>query len=232
MELWNRNKVWICGSLALAALIFLLNKTGIYAKPIAATAYAGIVFLVLTLIPNNLLKLQFPALKGAIMFLANLVKYRRDFGIIAGFMFLAHALLVLVIAGAISLTDLGNINWTMISMIVFSKPIILGFISLVILILMLITSNNPVHRALGKNWKLLHSLVWLTVPFALAHSTLAKGSVDIPALIGFGAIMLFVLIEFMVYLKRPPIMPGSYKRHVFFTVLGIVIVIAVWMWMK
>ncbi len=233
IELWNRNKVWICSSLVLAALLFFLNKAGIYTNLVTSTVYTGIAFLVLTLIPNNLLKLQLPILKGATPLLARLTKYRRDFGIIAGLIILAHVAFVLLGAGVVTLADPININWAMIGMAIFSKQVILGFISFVIIVLMLLTSSNVIHRALGKKWKLLQSLIWLVVPLALAHFNLVTNKIDLPTLIGFGAIILLVIIEFIVYSRRPSIDEKNYyKRHAFLTALGIVIVIVVWTWMK
>lgn len=231
MEFWNRNKVWICGSLALAALFFILNKTGVYTELIKGTIYVGMLFLVLTLIPNNLLKLQLPFLKTATIYLAKIVRYRRSFGIIAGIMILWHATLALIGAGAIAPENI-HIDWSLVSMVIFSKPIVPGLIALVVIVLMLLTSTRLLERTLGTTWKPLQSLVWVIPPLALMHAMLTAGELEGIIILGFGSILLLVFIEVFIYLKRPPIDKRAYRRHVFLTIVGIVLVMGLWTVLK
>lgn len=231
MEFWNRNKVWICGSLALAAIFYILNKTGIYTELIAGTVYTGIFFLVLTLLPNNILKLQLPFLKPATLFLAKIVRYRRSLGIIAGLLILTHVMLVLLGEGAISLENM-YIDWAALGMILFSKPVILGFSGAVILVLMLLTSSRLSERVLGKGWKPLQSLIWAIPPLALTHAYLAASELEGIVILGFGSIILLVLVELYIYIKRPPIDKRSYRRHVCLMTLGTIAAVAVLVWMK
>jgi hypothetical protein len=66
--------------------------------------------------------------------------------------------------------------------------IVLGLLATAVFVAMLATSTDRAQRALGRNWKRLHRLVWFAVPLALAHTILASG-LDSPSIVLYLGIM-------------------------------------------
>ncbi len=75
------------------------------------------------------------------------------------------------------------------------KPyIIVGFISLLILLPLAITSNQQSMRLLKKNWKRLHQLVYLAAILAVLHFLWARKSAFDPEALVYGGILAALLI--------------------------------------
>jgi DMSO/TMAO reductase YedYZ heme-binding membrane subunit len=228
MNFWQRNKVWIALSIlltALFALVVILTGDEAMSNLISGTAYTGIAFLMLVLIPGNVLKLQIPRLKDATPFLARLSRYRRSFGIISGLLFVAHAASVIVSARLFTGFYPEKAFFIM-------KAVIPGTISLIIMILLLLTSNRFAKTHLGKSWKPLQSLIWISVPLMVAHSFLMTTEIELPVALAFGSTILLIIAECWIYAKRPPIDTAAYKRHLWLTITGLLIAAAVVILMK
>jgi hypothetical protein len=93
-------------------------------------------------------------------------------------------------------------------------------------VVLLSTSTLASQKYLGKNWKRLHSIVWLAVPFIFLHSNLAAAAyLGVPSQIGFFAtttIIVFVFIEAIVYFLKKRSFPIDW-RHQVLIILGILI---------
>jgi methionine sulfoxide reductase heme-binding subunit len=72
--------------------------------------------------------------------------------------------------------------------------IALGLLATAVFVAMLATSTDGAQRALGRNWKRLHRLVWFAVPQALAHTILASG-LDPLSIVFYLGIMAFAVFE-------------------------------------
>lgn len=228
MKIWQNNKVWIIASLVLAVGFYTLSVMGVDDNSVASTVTLGIVFLVLTLVPNNLLRLQLPFLQKATPYLARIVKYRRDLGIIAGLLFVTHA--ILAIMGVKAFSEANGMPFDV--SFLGSKPIILGTFAIIVILLLLLTSSNFIHTHLGSKWKVIQSLVWLSVPLALVHSLLAANEPSSAAILGFGLIIALVVVEMIIYSRKPPVGKTNYIRHIWFVSIGIIIAVATLVFMK
>jgi len=184
----KNNKNWLI--ISLVSLI-LVGIAGFLKKraEVSISAYIGILFLVLTLIPKNL-ALLLPA--GWQKPFQAVGKYKRDFGITAGLLFLTHALLAWNIFGKLKPEFLVR------------GEIILGLIALIIFIALLLTSSKWSIRILKKNWKRLHILVWAAVPLAFLHSSIAAlhftNEMSIIAVVGFGSLYLLAFAQ--IFIKK------------------------------
>ena len=94
--------------------------------------------------------------------------------------------------------------WRDIFLEVLEKPFItVGFLSLLILIPMALTSNRFAVKRLGKRWKMLHKWVYFAAVFAVLHFVwLAKGDQIEPII--YLAILLVLLV-----LRLPSLLRGS-----------------------
>jgi DMSO/TMAO reductase YedYZ heme-binding membrane subunit len=157
-----KNKNWIILSLITVALVFLsfLIQDKLAIK---VSVYLGLGFLVLTLVPPNIHKILPVKLQT---WNSKLIKFRRDFGIVAGILLVLHGLLSSGIFGKFNLKFALGYN------------IIGGFLAYLIFIALLLTSSNWSIRVLKKNWKRLHLLVWSAVGLAFSHAVLAKYTFD------------------------------------------------------
>ena len=92
-----------------------------------------------------------------------LVRYRRMLGLYVFFYAMLHLL-------CYAWFDMG-LDWGEIVLDIPKRPFILvGFVALLILLLLAITSPQRVVRALGgRRWRWLHRLVYLCAPLALLH---------------------------------------------------------------
>ena len=79
--------------------------------------------------------------------------------------------------------------------------ILMGLLATGWVVAMLATSTDRAQRALGKNWKRLHRLVWFAVPLSLAHAILASG-LDSPSNLLFGGLMVFAAFEYRALHRR------------------------------
>ena len=91
-----------------------------------------------------------------------LIQFRRILGLAAFFYVLMHALTYIVLDR--------ELKWlSIIEDIIITPYITLGFIPLILLIPLAITSTNKMQRLLKKNWGRLHKLIYLIGPLAVVH---------------------------------------------------------------
>ncbi|NVK74174.1 sulfoxide reductase heme-binding subunit YedZ [Marinomonas sp. CT5] len=89
-------------------------------------------------------------------------RYRRFIGLTAFFYGLLHLIIYLVLFAGLS--------WNWISSDLIEKPYIyVGFTALVIMAVLAITSTKSMIRRLGKRWKPLHRLMYLSAIGVIAH---------------------------------------------------------------
>jgi sulfoxide reductase heme-binding subunit YedZ len=101
----------------------------------------------------------------------NLLRYRRALGLLAFWYAVMHFTVYLTL-------DRGLI-WSTIIPDIAKRPFItLGFAALVLLVPLAVTSNRLSIRKLGKNWRILHRLVYVAISFAAVHYLLATKVVD------------------------------------------------------
>jgi len=180
-------------------------------KAIQLSSYLGLGYLSLTLIPTNflLLRIKLPGLFNLILKLS--AKHRRDFGITTAFLFGIHAIFAYLVFA------FGKIDFLV------SKPIILGLVAGLILIVLLITSTAFALKKLGKNWKRIHRLVWVAVGLLIIHSYLASSyysqSWDKIALSFAILISIYLLFEYFTNVMKDKIV--SYR--IIFVVIGLII---------
>ena len=153
---------------------------------VVVAADIGVVLLVGTLVPSNLLR--FKRLKGW-KSLKVLARYRAPVGISSGVWFVAHAVL------SLRLFDLAAPLLPQFA----TADIVVGALAMVVFVAMLATSNDTSKRLLGKNWKRLQQLVWFALPLALAHTVLASlrflGETESLGIIVLGGLFGFVAFE-------------------------------------
>ncbi len=156
----------LCSLLALSAVIYLyyqLNLSNTQLQITRLTEVYGIISLVLlyiSLLPGPLYE-NFPALSGK----AILTRARRATGVGAFYYGLLHSLVSFFgqLGGFSGLGFLGKNYLT---------AVILGLIGLIILTLMALTSFDYWVRRLGKQWKLLHRIVYVAGWLILFHTFL------------------------------------------------------------
>lgn len=101
----------------------------------------------------------------------NLLRFRRALGLLAFWYAAMHFTVYLTL-------DRGLIWSTIIPDIARRPFITLGFAALVLLVPLAVTSNRLSIRRLGKNWRLLHRLVYVAISLAAVHYLLATKVVD------------------------------------------------------
>jgi sulfoxide reductase heme-binding subunit YedZ len=149
-------------NVVLAGLLSVLSFAGVV-EVTGISAYLGTFFLIGALVPSNLLRFERYASGRRTRALARL---RKPLGISAGIWFVAHSV--------VSVWELFNLSLPLLPQ--FTRTgIVLGLLATVVFVAMLATSTDQAQRALGRNWKRLHRLVWFAVPLALAHTILASG---------------------------------------------------------
>lgn len=166
----TRIPLWIVLSGVSVALIEVCYILDIV--PVKVSAYLGLGFLVLTLVPVHFRKL---------------VRYRRDFGITAGVISVLHFFFALLIYFNLSLNQL------------FSKAMPYGTLALIVLVILLITSNYALQRKLGNKWRQIHAFVWFALPLVLVHAYVAalmfEGGVPVLAIVIMGCLVIFGFIK-------------------------------------
>jgi DMSO/TMAO reductase YedYZ heme-binding membrane subunit len=172
----------VTANVVLAGLLSVLSFAGV-AKVTDISAYLGTFFLTGALVPSNLLRFERYASGRRTRALARL---RKPLGISAGVWFVAHSVVSVWEFFDLSLPLLPQFTRT---------GIVLGILATVVFVAMLATSTDRAQRALGRNWKRLHRLVWFAVPLALAHTILASGW-DSPSIAFYLGIMAFAGFEY------------------------------------
>lgn len=178
--------LWIISIPTLLVLLAL----GIFqvGEPAGFSAITGTVLLTLTLLPSMLIRLGFfkenPYLRW-------LVKYRKDLGILSGTWLLSH--------GLISALFFFKRDESILDQLL-APPLQPVWIMIPILALMLVTSNKASERKLGRQWKNLHSLVWLLPGLMVYHGNLAIANFEkedfAPAAIILAVVALIAIYEF------------------------------------
>lgn len=169
-------------------LAVLASVLSLFVTPsiiVQGTAYIGGVWLILTLLPSNLLHLERFKRGGAVRTTA---QFRAPLGISAGVWFMAHTVV------SLHLFDLAAPLLPQF----FAADIVTGTFALVIFVALLLTSNTASQRRMGKNWKRLQRLVWFTLPLAITHALLSSGRFfGDPK--GFGAFLLAISAGLVIY---------------------------------
>jgi DMSO/TMAO reductase YedYZ heme-binding membrane subunit len=183
MNFWIKNKIWLILALILVS-ISLLIFTFDSRLSLRFSVYAGMVSLILTLFPANIVTNLSPSLKKIML---KLLSFRRDFGILSGILFLTHALTAWYLFGGLELNFLFGFN------------ILSGFLAVLVFVLLLATSSQWSRKVLKKHWKRIHLLVWITPPLIMSHSflsgTLYSNSASLLAAIGFGSLILLAIYQ-------------------------------------
>ncbi len=170
----------LASNVALAGLLTILSLAG-FVEVTDPSAYIGMVLLVGTLLPSNLLR--FGRFSHGRRMRA-LAKLRKPLGISAGVWFVVHS--------AASVWEHFDLSLPLGPQ--FARTgIVLGIVATLVFVLMLATSTGQAQRALGGNWKRLHRLVWFAVP--LAHA-LVTGELEPPAILLYGGIMVYAAFEY------------------------------------
>lgn len=181
MTLLRRNILWFLLTAILGTFAWFAEKA------VSLTAMLGTVFLLLTLLPENLRKLPIPGFQKTKALLGKLTLLRRDFGIVAGLLFVEHVLLVLRYFGYFTTVPL------------LTKTNFPGSIALIVMIILILTSNLWSMKLLKQYWKAVQSLVWFALPLIFAHGILAKWAAEQElsaiSIIGYGGLALFVVLE-------------------------------------
>lgn len=163
-----------------AAVSFWLGATGgLGADPVRAFEQTlglwALRFLILTLAITPLRQLA-----GI-----NLLRFRRALGLLAFWYAAMHFTVYLTL-------DRGLI-WSTIFPDIVRRPFItLGFAALVLLVPLAVTSNRLSIRRLGKNWRVLHRLVYVAVSLAAVHYLLATKVLDATQAVHIGLIALLL----------------------------------------
>jgi len=176
----------VATNVVLAGLLSVLSFAGVV-EVTGISAYLGTFFLIGALVPSNLLRFERYASGRRTRALARL---RKPLGISAGIWFVAHSV--------VSVWELFNLSLPLLPQ--FTRTgIVLGLLATVVFVAMLATSTDGAQRALGRNWKRLHRLVWFAVP--LAHTILASG-LDSPSIVLYLGIMVFGGFEYHALRRR------------------------------
>ena len=124
-------------------------------SPANLLGFSSLFAYILTLLPSSL-KTGFPSIKKA-KFIANLLKYRRQLGILAFLVALGHVVLI-VIKRNLDLFDLQTYSIS-----------VEGTASLIIFALLAFTSNDWSVRKMKKNWRKLHQLTYTAIFLLFWH---------------------------------------------------------------
>lgn len=177
-----KTSFFILSLLPLIRLIWLGMHDDLGANPVEfitrSTGTWALVFLCITLAMTPLRLLTGTAIW---------IKMRRMFGLFCFFYALLHFLIWIWL----------DQNFDVSAMIkdVIDRPFItMGFISFVFLIPLALTSNQWSLRSLGKNWSLLHKLVYIIAFTAIAHYWWHKaGKNDLGTVSIYGLLILLLL---------------------------------------
>jgi sulfoxide reductase heme-binding subunit YedZ len=122
-----------------------------------------------------------------------LVRYRRLLGLFAFFYACLHFLTYFVLDQFF--------DWDEILRDIVKRPYItVGFSAFILLIPLALTSTNNMMKRLGKHWKRLHSLIYITGTLGILHFLwLVKADVRKPLLLG--AVLVTLLVLRLPYVK-------------------------------
>ena len=181
-----KSSFFILSLLPLARLVWLGTHDGLGANPVEwitrSTGTWALVFLCITLAMTPL-----RLMTGSTIW----VKMRRMFGLFCFFYALLHFLIWIWL----------DQNFDVYAMYkdVMDRPFItMGFISFVLLIPLALTSNQWSLRLLGKNWSLLHSLVYIIACTAIAHYWWHKAGKNDLGTVSIYAVIILLLLTFRI----------------------------------
>lgn len=216
----KRNWLWLALTSCTHLILFLIYTVDME-QAVKNAALFGTVYLLLTLVPINVVPWVPAQYTKFIALLRKLVVYRRDFGIASGLVFALHAMFALA----------SYAGWDF--AFILTKPIIFGEIALVIFVLLLLTSSAISIRVLKDKWKLLHSMVWVAVPFVLLHSMVAeffyRNEYSTIGILGFGGLILSVLAEAVLFFRNPQKQAPHKWRHLRLIILGSALALALFL---
>lgn len=157
-------------------------------EPAGFSAITGTILLACTLVPSALLRLGILKENAWVRWL---VKYRKDLGIAAGTWLLTHG----VASGLFFLErDEPLLDQLLLAPL---RPV---WVMIPIMALMLITSNKFSEKKLGRQWKNVHSLVWILPVLMVYHGNLSIAHFEkedfAPASIVLVLIALIAIYEF------------------------------------
>ena len=177
---------FILSLLPLARLVWLGMHDGLGANPVEwitrSTGTWALVFLCITLAMSPL-----RLISGSTIW----IKMRRMFGLFCFFYALLHFLIWIWL----------DQNFDVYAMIkdVMDRPFItMGFISFVLLIPLALTSNQWSLSSLGKNWSLLHRLVYIIACTAIAHYWWHKAGKNDLGTVSIYAVIILLLLTFRI----------------------------------
>ena len=182
---------FILSLLPLIRLMWLGMNDGLGANPVEwitrSTGTWALVFLCITLAMTPLRFITSSTIW---------IKLRRMFGLFCFFYALLHFLIWLWLDQDFDLQAMMKD--------VIDRPFItMGFISFVLLIPLALTSNQWALHALGKNWSLLHRLVYVIACTAIAHYWWHKaGKNDLETVMIYGFVILLLLAFRLPMIKR------------------------------
>ena len=153
--------------------------------------FLSLIAYVLTLLPS-ILRVVFPA-KITKTISKQLLQYRREIGVLAFLLGLAHGYLI---------TQRRHFNWLNLSTFILSFE---GMTTLLIFTLLAITSNSYATKKLRKNWKRLHNLTYLAM-FLLTWHVITKMMGHWSWVTPWGAIVLLTIT--LLFLVRKWIEPA------------------------
>jgi sulfoxide reductase heme-binding subunit YedZ len=181
-----KTSFFILSLLPLARLVWLGMHDGLGANPVEwitrSTGTWALVFLCITLAMTPL-----RVLTGSTIWL----KMRRMFGLFCFFYALLHFLIWIWL----------DQNFEMYAMFkdVMDRPFItMGFISFVLLIPLALTSNHWSLRSLGKNWSLIHRLVYVIAFTTIAHYWWHKAGKNDLGTVSIYAVIILLLLTFRI----------------------------------
>ena len=123
-----------------------------------------------------------------------LIKYRRAIGLMAFYYVLLHVTAYLILDHQVQW-----VGWDAVIKDITKRPyIIMGVVSLLILIPLAVTSNNPAIRKIGPVlWKRIHWLTYPAIVLGAAHFVMLKKIWEIEPIIYFTIASLLVLYRFV-----------------------------------
>lgn len=206
----KKNWLWFVLTVLVALLHFytFLQSPG---EAIIKSAQLGVVFLVLVLLPKNII-MWLPQDFIAIPLLKKLVVWRRDLGIVSGILFAMHAMTATM--------QYGNFD----PAYMLDKAILPGSIALTIVYILLLTSSSWSLKTLKQLWGKIQSLIWVAVPLALLHSIIAtlgyRGEWSVFGIVGLGGLVVFVCIEAVLFFLHPDKIVVNKWKHVRLITIG------------
>lgn len=178
--------LFILSLLPLARLVWLGMHDGLGANPVEwitrSTGTWALVFLCITLAMSPL-----RLLTGSTMW----IKMRRMFGLFCFFYALLHFLIWIWL-------DQNFDIYAMVKDIIDRPFITMGFISFVLLIPLALTSNQQSLRSLGKNWSLLHRLIYIIACTVIAHYWWHKAGKNDLETVSIYAVIILLLLAFRI----------------------------------